>query len=160
MSVTVTRIGLSDKKRVAAGTIVVGMWGNNQPVPSLAAFQSALAPYGDAVLLSYLDDRHHVVLTLSHDMTELEVQSAIARSNAGTAATVGAVTGVETVVQLEQLAGDARQGLINSLGAVTQGWKNASAFALWLAKYGLYVGIGIAVIAVIVVLVLANRKKK
>jgi hypothetical protein len=158
VATTCTKIGLSRTRRVAAGTIVLARWGDNQPVPGLDGFKAALEPYGEVAQLSYASV-HHVVLKISRDMTELELQAAIANSNAGTAAQVMAVSGVDFIVDLELLAGDARQGFLDSIEAVTEGFKNASAAALWLAKYGPYAIAAIVVVALIIVIVLARKKK-
>lgn len=156
--VTATLIGLSKTKTVAAGTIVMAVWGSNQPVPGIDGFHAALDAYGTVSQLTYLS-AHHVNLKLGRDMTQLELQVAIARSNGGVAANVIALTGFDTLVALEELAGDAREGFLDSIKAITSGFQGASGFALWLSRYGVYVIAGIVAVALILIIVFARRKK-
>ena len=157
--VTATVIGLSKTKVVAAGTKVMGVWGNNQPVPGIDGFHDALDDYGTVTQLTYLS-AHHVVLGLERDMTQFELQVAIARSNGGTAANVSAITGFDTVFAIEELAGDARQSLIDAISAVTNSFSSASKFSLWLSRYGVYVIAGVVVLALVLIVVFARRKSK
>ena len=158
MAVTCTQVGLSHKV-VAAGTMVIAVWGDNQSVPSKAGFQAALSQYGEVWQVS-IAPPHHVGLTLARNMTEIDLQWALAQSNGGTAANVVSVTGVEMWIDLEHLSDDAQKAFTDSIHAVTEGLSNASGFALWLARYGLWVvgGVVLLVLIIIIAIIVSTSK--
>jgi hypothetical protein len=155
MSVFYTQLGVSKTKKVAAGTMLVGGWGEKQSAPASDTLKAAWAPYGATWTLSYLS-YPHVGVTLSRDVTEYEITVALAKANCYVAPGVFAVSGLETQATLEQLGSKAGQLMRDTIDDAMEG----ASTALWFARYAPWIIAGIIIIALIGIGVLATRKGK
>lgn len=159
-AVALQQIGVSRSKTVAAGTMVMGFWAQNQPAPAAEALKAALADYGETWVIGVLDFYPHVGVTLSETRSEYELAVHFAQANAGKAAYVGAVIGDETVLDrqraLEELGEEARDIVYKT---VETGLNSANTALSW-AKYAPWVIGALLLVAVALVLWFAVRKVK
>lgn len=159
MAVTMTRLGYSRSAKVAGGSIVIAFWPAGTAVPSLEAFKAGdLADLGPLFQISWMAYKH-VGIELLQDITELELQVAIAKANAGNAAVVTTWTGLETSLAFDELGQEAKEAAGEFAKNAAETLGSAASSALWFARYGIYLILGIIVLGIIAVIVFATRKK-
>jgi hypothetical protein len=159
--VTGGRIGYSKTATVAKGTLVLAAWRPEVSVPGRASLEQSLAPIASEVWdLSYFP-LPHVGITLSKDITEYELQWDIAVAN-GRKAAHGLMwyKGIENAIALDELGADAKKAVVDFATNTVEAIGDAAGSALWFARYGLWLILGIVLLAIIIVVVFAVRKKK
>lgn len=157
MAVTGGVIGYSRSATVAAGTPIIASWPPSTSVPGLETLKESLGSVGAVWDLSWWP-LPHVGVTLSATMTELDLQVAIAKANAGKAARLMWYRGIESNIAFEELAGEMKEALSTAAKEAAETLGSAASSALWFARYGLYIILGIIVLGLIAVILLATRK--
>jgi len=160
MAVTMTRLGYSRSVKVASGSIVIAFWPAGTAVPTLEAFKAGpLSDLGPLFQISWMAYKH-VGIELLQDITELDLQVAVAAANAGNAAVTTTWTGIETNLAFDELGQEAKDAAGEFAKNAAETLGSAARSALWFAKYGIYLILGIIALGLIAVIVLASRKAK